>query len=204
MIYDALGMLSDNQSLAGMTPGVVQSTNWMDFGEATYRDKLGSGGASFTVSPDIAAGEPLYIAFRVNTGFSHGDAAAQFRAIVYMDDSNPPASASGQAHYNAGTEAINLIGAAFSTRLQAGATFHIALSSVMGGYNALGNSNILAPDYSQGMRYLRVAYQLSGTAGNMVTGAISAYLTRDSHAIGAVGPGSTKFIGGIYPASTVS
>lgn len=201
MILDALGTFSDNQSLVGMTPGVTMSDNWMDLGEYTVSTRRGT--APVAHQPDIAAGNPLYVTFRVTSSFSHADSGAIFRAVVFMDDNDPPNSASTDAAYSAGTEILNEIGLAFQVRLVEGASFTIPVAAVMAGTNKANQSYIPAPSKGQGFRYMRVAYVLSGT-GNMVTGAISAQLTNQSHDIGVPNPGATNFIGGIYPASTVS
>lgn len=200
MILDALGTFSDNQSLAGLS-GIVQSDNWMDLGEYTARTGLVS--APVAHQPDIAAGNPLYVAFRVTEAFTHADAAAVFRAVVYLDDRDPPDSAGGFAHYSAGTEMTNTLALGFAAKLGLGASFTIPVAAVMAGTNKEAQSNVIVPSKGQGFRFMRVAYVIAGT-GNLVTGAITAQLTNQSHDIGPVSPGGTKFIGGIYPPSTVS
>lgn len=191
MILDAAGTFSDNQQLVAVAAGNHQSTNWIDFGE--FVDKQG-----VTSHRDVGAGEPFGVHFHVDTAFSNSlaDPAAIFQAFLYIDDTDPPDSASGNAIYLPGShQVLNAAGIGFAFSLGQGNSFVLPLTSPQGG--------VLDPSWpaasrSLGRRYMRIVYVFSGTG--TFTGAITAKLTTMSHAVGR--PNSiSKQTPGMYPAN---
>lgn len=191
MILDQAAAFSNAQVFSAVTAGIYQSDNWIDLGQFTDAKGVVS-------SPDIAAGEQLYVHFRAASGFSSStfNVAAAFRAVVFIDDVSPPSSGNATAVFlPASHEIVNQLGVGFAVSLAAGQTFTLPIASPQGG--ALNPQNSLL-SRSLGKRYMRVAYQFSGTG--TFSGAIDAILTKDSMSPGVPMPGS-KYVGGIYPAS---
>ena len=199
MIRDSLGLFSDAQALA-YTSGaagqqITQSTNWMEMSEHT--DRLG-----IVTYPDLGPGQQLYVHFRVITGFVNAtDALATFQALVYLDSTDPPNSASGVASYVPVSHPVqNTLTAGFTFNLAAGNSFVLPIASPQG---AAVNPEAPLTSRGLGKRFIRVAYIIAHGAAATTTGTIEAILSTSSSVVGNSqgGAGQSKYVDGIYPAN---